>query len=113
MIALGFEDISVLGFHLPSSSSGLNKGRDIRPSERKIGNKGILIEDLSGVGAGNRQFDPIDFKGRFAAIEGQLIEVAVGLRSAGEYQLGETRLTCAPISTRSAWRKAGKGTNAS
>ena len=47
MVALGFEDIIVLVFHLPPCSSCLNKGRDIRPSERKIGNKGILIEDFS------------------------------------------------------------------
>ena len=46
--------------------------------ERGKSVKGILIEDFSGAGAGNRQFDPIDFKGRFAAIQGQLIEVAVG-----------------------------------
>ena len=68
MIALGFEDIIVLVFHLPSSSSCLNDLGDSAPGEGKIGNKGILIEDLSGVGAGNRQFDPIDFKGCFAAI---------------------------------------------
>src|ERR671914_152736 len=78
MIALGFEDIIVLVFHLPSSSSCLNDLGDRAPGEGKIGNKGILIEDFSGVGAGNRQFDPIDFKGCFAAIQGYLIQVAVG-----------------------------------
>jgi hypothetical protein len=50
---------------------------DSAPGEGKIGNKGILIEDFSGVSAGNRQFDPIDFKGCFAAIQGYLIQVAV------------------------------------
>lgn len=45
MIALGFEDISVLVFHLPSSSSCLNNLGDSALGEGKIGNKGILIEN--------------------------------------------------------------------
>ena len=42
MIALGFEDVSVLVFHLPPCSSCLNQLGDIAPSEGEVGNKGIL-----------------------------------------------------------------------
>ena len=47
MVALGFEDVSVLVLHLPPCSSCLNQLGDSAPSEGEVGNKGILIEDFS------------------------------------------------------------------
>ena|SRR5918999_2259848 len=78
MIALGFEDVSVLVFHLPSCSSCLDNLGDSAPHEGEVSNKGILIEDFTGVGAGENQFDPIDFKGSLTAVQWQLIHIAVG-----------------------------------
>ena len=46
MVALGFEDVIVLVFHLPPCSSCLNNLGDSAPGEGKISNKGIPIEDL-------------------------------------------------------------------
>ena len=49
----------------------LNNLGDSAPHEGEVGNKGILI-------AGEGQFDPIDFKGSLAAVQWQLIHIAVG-----------------------------------
>src|ERR671930_394151 len=78
MVALGFEDVSVLVFHLPPCSSCLNQLGDIALGEGEVGNKGILIEDFTSVGAGEGQFDPIDFKSCLSAVQWQLIHIAVG-----------------------------------
>lgn len=60
MVAIIFEDVVVFVFDLPTGAAGLEDGFQGLVVDEVIGNKGVVIEYLLGLGMGDGHFTPVE-----------------------------------------------------
>jgi hypothetical protein len=77
-VAPGLQNLDVRVFDLPSGRAGLGEPDERVFGERRVGDPGLVIEDLSGLAVGDGEFEPVRKKGAVRSAKGRIGHEAEG-----------------------------------